>query len=81
MTELETKVAEARVEASIETYLAHADDYKNGFTQGVLTIFDMCYEQLHIPNTFFIDFFTIHQNPRVSSILIDFLKEKETRQP
>ncbi len=74
MTETETMVAEARCEAGLQMYLAHADDYSAGFDQGVLTILAMCREQIDMHGVYVLPLYEVHKNPRTSRILRDFQK-------
>ena len=72
MDKFETKIAEAKCEVGIKAYLAHADDHKDGFEQGVLAVFGLCREQLNIRGVYILELFAVHQNPRLSSILRKF---------
>jgi len=72
MNEMETKIAEARVEANLQAFLAHADDFSKGFRQGVLTLLNMCRVQSNMHNTYILDLVDAHQHHRVSQILREF---------
>ncbi len=81
MTELETKIAEARCEAGREMYLAHADDYNKGFEQGVLTLLDMCWIDSSKHNEYSLPLYIMHRDLRVSRILRQFQREANKKKP